>query len=73
MRRVFRTRLFTRWMRKTSLADDALCAAVAEMAQGLIDADLGGQVIKKRIALPGQGKRSGARTIIATKMADHWF
>lgn len=40
-------------MRKTGLTDDALCAAVTEMAQGLIDADLGGHVVKKRIALPG--------------------
>ncbi|MCX7692109.1 type II toxin-antitoxin system RelE/ParE family toxin [Tepidimonas taiwanensis] len=73
MRRVFRTRTFTRWMRKTGLTDDALCAAVTEMAQGLIDADLGGHVVKKRIALPGQGKRGGARTLVATKLADRWF
>lgn len=43
------------------------------MAQGLIDANLGGNVVKKRIGLPGQGKRGGARTIVATKMADRWF
>ena len=43
------------------------------MSQGLIDADLGGNVVKKRIGLSGQGKRGGARTIVATKMADHWF
>lgn len=60
-------------MRKTGLTDDALCAAVTEMAQGLIDADLGGHVVKKRIALPGQGKRGGARTLVATKLADRWF
>ncbi|MDP2783021.1 MAG: type II toxin-antitoxin system RelE/ParE family toxin [Sulfurimicrobium sp.] len=34
---------------------------------------LGGNVVKKRVALPGQGKRGGARTIVATKMADRWF
>lgn len=43
------------------------------MVQGLIDADLGGNVVKKRIGLPGQGKRGGARTIVATKMAGRWF
>ena len=43
------------------------------MANGLIDADLGGHVVKKRVALPGDGKRGGARTIVATKMAEHWF
>ncbi len=60
-------------MRKAGLTDDALCEAVSEMAQGLVDADLGGNVVKKRVALPGQGKRGGARTIVATKMADRWF
>lgn len=73
MRRVFRTRTFTRWMRKAGLTDDALCEAVSEMVQGLVDADLGGHVVKKRVALPGQGKRGGARTIVATKLADRWF
>lgn len=73
MKRVFRTRTFTRWMRKAELTDDALCEAVCEMAQGLVDADLGGHVVKKRVALPGQGKRGGARTIVATKLADRWF
>ncbi|BBD78362.1 type II toxin-antitoxin system RelE/ParE family toxin [Hydrogenophilus thermoluteolus] len=73
MRRVFRTRTFTRWMRRTGLTDEALCDAVSEMVQGLIDADLGGHVVKKRVALPGQGKRGGARTIVATKLADRWF
>jgi hypothetical protein len=42
MRRVFRTRTFSRWMRKANLTDNALCDAVSEMVQGLIDADLGG-------------------------------
>ena len=60
-------------MRKTGVSDTALLAAVAEMVQGLIDADLGGHVFKKRVALPGHGKRGGARTIVATKMANRWF
>ena len=60
-------------MRKSGLTDDALCNAVSEMAQGLIDADLGGHIVKKRIALPGKGKSGGARTIVATKLVDRWF
>ena len=60
-------------MRKSGLSDPALLDAVCEMAQGLIDADLGGHVVKKRVAPSGQGKRGGARTIVATKMADRWF
>jgi hypothetical protein len=73
MRRIFRTKPFTRWVRKSGLSDSALSAAVTEMASGLVDADLGGHLVKKRVALPGKGKRGGARTIVATKMADRWF
>lgn len=73
MKRVFKTRHFNRWMRKTELSDRALCAAVDEMAQGLIDADLGGGVVKKRIGLAGRGKRGGARTLVATNRGNRWF
>lgn len=73
MRRVFKTRHFARWMRKTTLTDTALCQAVREMVDGLIDADLGGDVVKKRMALPGRGKRGGARTLVATRKARCWF
>ena len=41
--------------------------------QGLIDADLGGYIVKKRVALPGRGKSGGARTIVATKKGSRWF
>ncbi|MCF7970482.1 MAG: type II toxin-antitoxin system RelE/ParE family toxin [Methylococcaceae bacterium] len=47
--------------------------AVAEMERGLIDADLGGGVIKKRIALPNRGKSGSVRTLIATNKNDRWF
>lgn len=60
-------------MRKSSLTDDALCDAVHEMAAGLIDADLGGGVVKKRIALPGRGKRGSVRTLVATRRGSLWF
>ena len=73
MKRVFKTRHFSRWMRKTELSDRALCAAVDEMTQGLIDADLGGGVVKKRIGLAGRGKRGGARTLVATNKSNRWF
>lgn len=73
MRRVFATRYFFRWMRKRTLADDALCAAISEMEAGLIDADLGGGVVKKRVALPGRGKSGGARTLVATNKGSRWF
>jgi len=43
------------------------------MEQGLIDADLGGGLVKKRVALPGRGNSGGARTLIATNKGDRWF
>ena len=57
-------------MRKTELNDAMLCQAVSEMERGLLDADLGGGVLKKRIALPGRGKRGGIRTLVATNQGD---
>ena len=59
MRRVFKTLHFARWIRKTGLPDAALCEAADEMVAGLIDAELGGDAIKKSVALPGRGKRGG--------------
>ena len=73
MRRVFKTKTFRRWSRKADISDEVLCDAVEEMAQGLIDADLGGRVFKKRIAVPGRGKRGGARTIVGSNLQDRWF
>lgn len=73
MRRVFKTRHFSRWLKKSDLTDAALCQAVNEMVAGLIDADLGGDIVKKRVALPGRGKRGGARTLVATRKASRWF
>jgi hypothetical protein len=73
MKRVFKTRYFIRWMRKTELTDQALCQAVNEMESGLIDADLGGGVVKKRVPLPGRGKSGSTRTLVATNKSSRWF
>lgn len=73
MLKAYRTRTFTRWMRKEGLTDKQLQSALQEMLGGLIDADLGGHLFKKRVALPGQGKRGGARTIVASKVKTQWF
>ena len=73
MKRVFKTRSFARLIRKSGLRDLDLCEAVNEMEKGLIDADLGGGVLKKRVALPGRGKRGSARTLVATNKGDRWF
>lgn len=63
-RRVLKTKHFARWMKKIELTDESLCSAVDEMQQGLIDADLGGNLYKKR---------GGARTLLATNLDNRWF
>lgn len=67
MNKVYKTKTFNRWMNKTDLTDQALLNAVDEMQRGLVDADLGNNLYKKRVALAGAGKRSGARTLVATQ------
>ncbi len=71
--RVFKTKAFHRWAARERLTDAALRAAAEEMAKGLIDADLGGHVVKKRAALPGRGKSGGVRTLVAFKRGDKAF
>ena len=73
MKRILKTRTFNRWLRKTLLTDAALLKAIDEMEQGLVDADLGGNIYKKRVALPGRGKSGSTRTLIATNRQDRWF
>ena len=62
--RIFKSRWFERLSRKECIADVAIADAVARAEKGQIDADLGGGVIKQRIARPGQGRSKGCRTII---------
>jgi hypothetical protein len=73
MKRIFKTRVFERWMQKVGLSDALLLNAVDEMERGLIDTNLGGGVFKKRIALPNRGKSGSVRTLIATNKNDRWF
>lgn len=73
MERIFRTKTFTRAMKKSGLTDEALINAVKEIDDGLIDADLGGNLFKKRVAVQGKGKRGGIRTLVATQLDSHWF
>ncbi len=63
--RNFKTKWFARFARKQRLDDEYLCEAIERATAGLIDADLGGGLVKQRIARPGQGRSSGYRTIIA--------
>jgi len=68
--RVFKYRLFEKWAKKQGLNDADIKAAIAEIEKGLIDANLGGQVYKKRISRKGEGKSGAYRTIILMKVKD---
>ena len=70
---IFKTRNFARWARNSGLSDSLLKMAVLEIQRGLLEADLGGGIVKKRIALPGRGKRGSTRTLLATNRTDRWF
>lgn len=65
MKRLFKRKDFARWQAGEKLPDSALCNAVNEMESGLIGADLGATLYKKRVARLGGGKRGGYRTLVA--------
>jgi len=69
----YKTRHFSRWAAKAGINDKALIDAIGEIQAGLFEADLGGGIIKKRVALPGRGKRGSTRTLLATNQDDRWF
>ena len=62
--RVFKNKMFFKWAKSEGLTNPILMKAAKEINQGLIDANLGGNLVKKRIARKGQGKSSGFRTIV---------
>jgi hypothetical protein len=73
MLRIFKNKSFARFAKKSDISDTALCKAVRDAEQGLIDADLGGGVIKQRVARAGQGKSGGYRTMILFKAGTRAF
>ncbi len=62
---VFKTKWFARYARNEGIADKSLREAIERAERGLVDADLGGGLIKQRVARRGQGRSGGYRTIIA--------
>jgi hypothetical protein len=70
---LYKTRAFARIAKKAGIADAALKAAAEEMRKGIIHANLGGNVYKQRVAVPGRGKRGGSRVIVAANLKDRWI
>jgi hypothetical protein len=71
--RIFKNKSFARFAKKSEISDSALYQAVKNAEIGLIDADLGGGVIKQRIARDGNGKSGGFRTMILFKTGSRAF
>ena len=61
---IYLSKVFSRLARREGLTDVHICQAVSEMNKGLIDANLGAGLFKKRVAIPGQGKRGSWRTLL---------
>ena len=71
--RVYKNSWFVRFARKEKIDDDTLRDAIDRAQRGLIDADLGGGLIKQRIARVGEGKSGGYRSIIIYKSGSKAF
>jgi hypothetical protein len=68
--KIYATKTFRRFQRTEGIADAAVVEAVDRAEKGLVDADLGGGLIKQRIARKGQGRRGGYRTIVAYRAGE---
>lgn len=71
--RIFKTKAFVRFMTREHIGDDQLWEAVERAEKGLVDANLGGGVIKQRIARPGEGKSGGYRAIVVLRRGERGF
>jgi hypothetical protein len=65
--RIFKTKALARFTKRETISDQSLVAAIETAKRGLIDADLGGGLIKQRVARPRQGKRGGFRMLIGIR------
>jgi hypothetical protein len=68
--RIYKTRWLARFARHEHITDTSLLEAIARAERGLIEADLGGGLIKQRVARQGQGRSGGYRMILAYRMKD---
>lgn len=68
--RIFKIKAFDHWAKEVKLHNEDLRLAVEEMGNGVYEANLGGFLYKKRVALGNKGKSGGARVIIAFRRED---
>ncbi len=66
--RIFTTKSFSRFAKREKISSALLCEAVERAEKGILDADLGGNIIKQRVARSGQGRSKGYRVLIAVRL-----
>jgi len=65
---ILKTKKFDGFCQDNGIRDEILTEAIKEVKSGLVDAELGAQIVKKRVARDGGGKSGGYRTIIFLKL-----
>jgi hypothetical protein len=68
--RIFKTKGVTRFARRERISDRSLTEAIERADRGIVDADLGGGLVKQRVARSGQGRSGGYRMLIGYRMRD---
>lgn len=68
--RIYKNRWFAKFASREGISDATLVAAIDQANRGLIDADLGGGLIKQRVAREGGGKSGGYRTLVFFRQED---
>lgn len=71
--RILKNRAFHHWAKDIGLEDSKLEKAIEEIEAGSVEANLGGNIYKKRVSIGNKGKSGGARTIVAFKLNDKAF
>lgn len=66
--RAFKTRWFARFARRELITDASMREAIERAERGAIDTELGGGLIKQRVARRGQGRSGGYRAIVAYRV-----
>jgi hypothetical protein len=68
--KIFKMKGLAKFAKRERIADASLAEAIERAERGTIDADLGGGLIKQRVARQGQGRSSGYRMMIAFRTKD---
>ena len=65
---IFKTKWLARFARRERITDGSLLEAIDRAERGIVDADLGGGLIKQRVAREGQGRSGGYRMLVAYRV-----